>query len=429
MAPRTLAWIVVFLLVASIALRLQGYFYSDDADTLTKEQAAYSFVRDKILTNYVHRIEEKELFYDSLEGMAHRDQHSLFFRPEQYKKLNEDISGHFEGVGMDINTDDKGLYVVVALIGTPAYQGGVLPGDRILKIDNISTHDMGKDEATRRIKGNAGTTVVLELLHEGEKQPVTVTLKRATIQMQSVQFAEILGPEWVSDPQLKIGFVEVEHFQEKTAADLDAAVRKLKEQGMQALILDLRQNPGGQLDAACDVVSLFLKKGLVVTVVSRNESTGKETQEDFYTNGRGTHLEFPLAVLIDSRSASASEIVSGALKDHGRAVLVGDRSYGKFSVQRVMDIPLQGWGTAGLKLTIAKYHTLRSPCIDGKGIVPDYKVPSSEDQQTALLNWREQCHLVENNPKLHGQKPPDLKPFDDVQLKRAVEVISSKLKN
>jgi carboxyl-terminal processing protease len=288
---------------------------------------------------------------------------------------------------------------------------------------------MSREEATRRIKGPAGSTVALLLMHEGEQNPVEVVLRRATIQQKSVQFAEILGPEYVSDPQAKIGYVDVEHFQEKTAGDLDAALNKLEAQGMQALILDLRQNPGGQLQVARDVVSLFLKSGLVVTVVAREETTGKDLVEELFATERGTHLNYPLAILVDSRSASASEIVSGALKDHGRAVLVGDRTYGKFCVQTVIDVDLQSWGKAGLKLTTAKYHTLKSPCIEGKGLLPDFVVPSSEEKQAALLNSREQRRLRENNPRQNGNPPPSSdKSFDDVQLKKAVEVITSKLK-
>lgn len=444
MSSRTLAWLVMLTLIGSVAFRLNSISHPSEMETLWREQAAYQFLRDVIKENYVKEVDEKKLFYAAMEGMSALDSHSVFMPPEVYGPFKISTEGHFVGVGLNINPDDShGLVVLSPIMGTPAFRAGVLPGDKILKIDGVATAGMSQEESGKRIKGIEGTPVKLTLLHEGETQPVEITLIREVIEIKSVQAAEILGAPWVgSDPEApKIGYVQVAQFQERTGVDVDAALVQLEKQGMQALVLDLRQNPGGLLEQAVKVSSLFLKDGVVVTVTTRAALAAKGLEEVRTVDDSSTHRTYPVAVLVDSSSASASEIVSGALKDRGRAVLVGDKTYGKFSVQRTFEVPMGGGKTAALKLTIAKYKTPSSPCIDGEGLVPDYLVPSSPEQQNALqLSWAKQ-RLMKNDPRLNNggaakpqtvpAKPapePKEKEFVDVQLQKCVEVLRAQLK-
>jgi carboxyl-terminal processing protease len=428
MPSRTLAWIVLVLLLLAVGLRLQALFSTDSVDTLTREQNAYRLVHETIRERYVSdHVDEKKLFYGALEGMAGTlDQHTQFIPPDDYDASDARITGELEGVGMEIERDSRGIFVVTPWIGTPAYAHGVLPGDRLQKIDGISTQGMDVDEARKRITGKAGSEVRLTLLHEGEEAPVELALIRAAIVAQSIPAAEILSTEWVPDPNVKIGFIQIAQFQKHTAVELDADLKKLEALGMQALILDLRQNRGGMLDAATGVAELFLKDGPIVSVFERSEN-GRVTQEDHVSSGTKTHPDYPLVILTDALSASASEIVSGALRERGRAVLVGDRTYGKFSVQTIIRIPISDQEIGALKLTTARYRTPKGKCIDNQGIIPDFPVPSTPEQQKALLIYRNIRHLRDNNPRKNTPQTP-AGAFVDAQLKKAVEVVMGKLK-
>ena len=430
MPTRTLAWIVFFVLLTALAFRVQGLYARASTDAVTREQFAYRQVRETIRDRYVNPVDDKKLFYGAMEGMVSTlDPNSHFISPEDFEAQDAHITGVMEGVGMEIDQDTRGIFVITPWRGTPAFEHGVLPGDRLLKIDDISTVGMDSDEARRRIVGTAGTVVKLALLHEGGKNPVELLLTRAPIVAPSIQVAEILNAEWVPDPALKIGYVLIAQFQSHTPDDLDAALKKLEGQGMQALILDLRQNRGGMLDTATGVAELFLKDGLIVTVSERSEHSGRITEELHTSSGKRTHPDYPIVVLVDSISASASEIVSGALRERGRATLVGGRTYGKFSVQTIIHLTLPGTGMAALKLTTGRYKTPVGKCIDGEGIVPDVIVPSTAEQQKALVLYRNQRHIRDNNPrKSDPEAPPRRETFVDLQLKKAVETIMGKMK-
>lgn len=431
MTARTLCWLVLFTILGAAALRLQNVIAPGSTDALYHEQAVYQQLRGLIHERYVTEVqesEERKLFFGAMDGMANSlDAHSRFFAPDDYSSFKTDTTGELEGVGIEIDyTEARGLYVVTPIQDAPAWRSGILPGDRIIKIDGRATKELKHEEAMRMVRGKPGTSVVLTVLHEGDKDPVDITLTRAVVEIKSVQVAELLGKEWVPEGGPRIGYVEVIKFQQRTAQDLDAALKKLEADGMQALILDLRLNNGGLLRSAQEVGDLFLKDGPIVTVITR------EKKEQVYNAGEeGTHPECPLVVLIDSQSASASEIVAGALKDRKRAVLVGDKSYGKFSVQEVIPVQLGKWGEAALKLTIAKYKTPLGACLDGQGIEPDHLVPFSAEQQRGLKLERRRRHLRDNNPR--GGTPIKLpqddkqEPFVDKQLKKAVEVLLGQL--
>lgn len=434
MASRTLAWLALFALLMALALRLQNP--AADLDTISREQVAYQRLRGIILERYVRDLDEKDrkrMFYGAMDGMANGlDQHSRFLPPELFEGLKTTTTGLFEGVGIEINPDESlGLVVLTPLQGTPAFKGGVLPGDKILRIDGVAVEGLSRDECSRRIRGPVGTSVRLHILHDGERNPVDITLTRAVNELKSVQAAELLPTAEPGAP--KIGYVQVSQFQLKTGEDLNAALTRLEQDGMQALVLDLRQNPGGLLDAAEQVADLFLKDGEIVSVISREAENAKDGGRVTYAKAEGTHPDYPLAILMDGQSASASEVVAGALKDRGRAVLVGDKTYGKFSVQDIFRVPMGNWGESALKLTIARYKTPRSLCKDGEGLAPDHPVPFALEQQRGLLQSRLQRHLRDNDPRTqsHAREQAvtqnDAEKFDDLQLKKAVEVLTLQL--
>jgi len=428
-----LAWLCFFALLAGLALRMHGQMQASESEKIAREQATYQTVRQLIRDNYVKEIDDKKLFYGAMAGMASSlDRHSQFMPPEDFEQLKTQTSGNYEGIGVEFDADESnGLVVLTPLENSPAYRSGVLPGDRIVMIDGVSTVGMSREKVSRTIKGSSGTSVRLTLIHEGQTVPVDVILSRAMNELKSVQVAEMVSPPNLpAGATAKIGYAQISQFQERTGSDLDAALSSLESKGMQALVLDLRQNPGGLLLAAEQVADLFLKDGLIVTVITRAAATAKTKGSTKYAEEAGTHPGYPVAVLVDGNSASAAEVVAGALKDRGRAVLVGDRTYGKFSVQEVMHVPLGKWGESALKLTVARYQTPTSPCIDGQGIVPDYPVPFTIDQQRALQMSRVQRHVKDNDPrsaKENGRDPrkngESSKPFDDLQLKKAVEVL------
>ena len=258
------------------------------------------------------------------------DAHSAFLPPDQYEDLRATTDGSFEGVGIEFD-DSNGLTVLTPLQGSPAYRCGILQGDRILTIDGVSTAGLDAEAARARIRGPLGTLVHLTVVHSGQTQPVEIAVERATVELKSIPVAELLRDQWLRAGVPPLGYVQVDHFQRNTGADLGASLTRLEQQGMQGLILDLRQNPGGALDAAEDVANLFISDGLIVSLISRTAPP-----ENKNACGEGVHPNYPLVVLVDSRSASAAEIVAGALKDRGRAVLVGERTFGKFSVQNII---------------------------------------------------------------------------------------------
>jgi carboxyl-terminal processing protease len=437
MAPRTLCWLVLFAVSASLALRMQSLLKKADVDTLYREQAVYSQVRSIIKENYVTEIDEetqKKLFFGAMEGMASSlDKHTQFFPPIEKERMDIEISGQING-GIGIEMDDsKGLFVVTPILGTPAHQGGILPGDRILMINGQDSEKMKAEIARQLIKGDPGTTVTLTVLHEGSNLPEDITIKRAVIELPSITVAEFLDKPFVTEDALKIGYIKLEKFQTNSSMDLARELKKLEDQGLRGLVLDLRHNPGGLLMEAVKICDFFLKDGPIVSVIGNGR--GGDISEQYTAKEAGTHPNYPITILIDSSSASAAEIVSGALKDRSRAVLVGDRTYGKFSVQNPLRVPLgPEWGEAMLKLTTARYKTPVGECKDGEGILPDHQIPLSQDQQRQLLASQYRRKMKSYDPRgigpkpMEGEKPTDLN-FVDPQLKKAAEVMQQMLNN
>ena len=281
------------------------------------------------------------------------DPHSSFINTSESKQFRRQIEGKFGGIGIQVgvNNETNRLQVIAPMVGTPAYEGGILAGDQIVEIDGQSAEGMSPDKAVEVLTGRPGTEVKLNVLHEGSEDPETITITRAIIDIPSV-LGDHRKPDdhwdFMLDNDKKIGYVRITGFMQNTVEELKKALAQLKEEGMKGLILDLRDDPGGLLSAAVEISDMFLDKGEIVSTKGRNTQP-----RSFSAQKDGLYEDVPMVVLINQNSASASEIVSAALQDHKRAAIVGQRSYGKGSVQNILDLED---GNSVLKLTVASYY-------------------------------------------------------------------------
>jgi len=307
-----------------------------------------------IKQNYVEEIDDKELINGAIKGMLNQlDPHSSFMPPEAFKEMQIDTKGEFSGLGIQISVKDKMLTVIAPIEDTPAYKAGIKAGDTILKIDGESTKDLSLQDAVNKLRGTKGTSVTITIFREGWEKPKDFIIVREVIQIKSVKYKTL---------EDKIGYVKLTQFQQRTSEDLENALEALEKDRINSLILDLRNNPGGLLNGAVEVTSQFLPEGKLVVYIKGRSGE----QQDFNTNNSKT-TDYPMIVLVNEGSASASEIVAGALQDWGRAVVLGMQTFGKGSVQTV--IPLSD-GSA-LRLTTARYYTPKGRSIQSTGITPD----------------------------------------------------------
>ena len=330
--------------------------------------ALFQDVLRQVQRSYVEPVTDNELVKDALKGMLTRlDPHSDYMDQEQYEQLTAVTRGQFGGIGVELTLEARVPEVIAPIEGTPAADAGIEPGDRISKIDAQPTTGMDVEEIVKRLRGAPGTKVILTI-SRNDRPPFDVTLTRAVIHVVSVK-SDLKGDN--------IGYVRIAAFTESTAPELATAISRLKDRAhgrLNGLILDLRNDPGGLLDSAVHIAGDFLDGGTIVSI--RGQSSGEDEIYDARSNGdrlRGV----PVVVLINSASASASEIVAGALQDRHRATILGTRSFGKGSVQTI--IPLDGHGA--LRLTTARYYTPSGRSIQGEGIAPDVVVLPPRDQQ------------------------------------------------
>src|ERR1039457_3319975 len=336
-----------------------------DAEYLRLFPEVVKMVKQK----YVEKVENKKLIEGAVNGMlSSLDPHSAYLTPEFFKEMNIEISGSFGGLGIEIHMNDGKLTVISPIDDTPAFRAGIKTGDIIWKIDGKPTKGLNINEAVNRMRGPKGTMVTLTVIRNKVLQPLNFELERDIIRTVSIK-----------SPTLEPGYayIRIAHFQERTGEELTAALKSLnRENGgkLRGLVIDLRNNPGGLLESAASVAGRFLEskggKALVVYTKGRDE----ESRMTLTADGKDKEPGYPIAVLINGGSASASEIVAGALQDHRRAVIVGTQSFGKGSVQTVF--PLKGGG--GLKLTTALYYTPNGRSIQAKGITPDIIVEIGE---------------------------------------------------
>ncbi len=350
-----------------------------------------------------------DLIYAAMKGMlASLDPHSQFMDPDDFKDMQDDTRSRFNGLGIEVSVKNGLLTVITPMEDTPAAKAGILSGDQILRINGSSTEKMDLQDAVDVLRGVPGQKVSLTVLRPSTKEVKDYSLERAEIKLQSVKGAKILDPE-LSGP-FKIGYVRLIQFNEPTAGELEKALDELQKQGMQALILDLRNNPGGLLNSAVDVCAQFLPPN---TQVVSTQGRVASQQSEYATSGATKQRpRFPMTVLVNEGSASGAEIVAGALKDLHRAILVGETTFGKGSVQNVMQLP----DGSALRFTTAKYYTPSKQVIHGNGVTPNIRVPLSADQERALFTARSSENLKPEDEK-------NLIKTKDPQMLRAIDAL------
>ena len=312
----------------------------------------------------LEKIDYQEMIYGAISGMTSslEDPYTVFMPPEDAKIFKEDVSGEFQGVGMEIDIIDGILTVVTPLEGTPAQRAGLRAGDKIIKADDTYTADITIDEAVKLIRGPKGTTVTLTILREGWTQTKDFEITRDIVEIPSLKW-EIKDED--------IAYIKLYHFSETGRSAFNQAAIEILNSEAKSIILDLRNNPGGYLEVAQDIAGWFLEKGQIVTI---EDFGGKEENKEYKARGSGKLLSYPLVVLINQGSASGSEILAGALRDNRGVKLVGMKSFGKGSVQTLEELT-QG----SLKITVAKWLTPNGDLIDGEGLEPDVEVELTEE--------------------------------------------------
>jgi carboxyl-terminal processing protease len=381
MKRRLIFGLVTAVLVFNALIGARLYINSAEAaqkDSPYPNLRLFSDVVEKVRKDYVEGqdLTYQDLVYGALKGMIDKlDPHSEFLDPEKYKELQSDTEGHFGGLGIIISMKDNFVTVVAPVEDTPGFKAGILSGDRIVKIEGKSTESMTLQDAVKTLRGDPDTKVTITILRPSSGQVKDYTLTRAIINVDMVK--DINGKKEFPLGENKIGYVRLVQFGEKTSDDLETALMKLKAQGMQALVLDLRWNPGGLLDQAVEVCQKFLPRGQLVV-----STEGRATNQKFPAKGHGDEIHnMPVVVLVNLGSASASEIVAGCLQDLHRAIILGEKTFGKGSVQSI--IPLDD-GSA-LRLTTAKYYTPSHKVIHEVGIEPNVVVPVTDEEERDII--------------------------------------------
>jgi carboxyl-terminal processing protease len=373
-----------------------------------------------IRKSYVEETSSRELIYGAIKGMlATLDPHSSFLTPEMYQDMKDDTHGEFGGLGIEITKKDGVLVVVAPIEDTPAFAAGIKAGDQIVKIDDQITKDLEIMEAVRLLRGAKGESVVITIMRDGFAAQQDFEIVRDIIQIHSVK-SKLLQPGFA--------YARLSQFQARTGPDLKEQLADLRNKNgaeFKGVILDLRNNPGGLLEQAVAVSDLFLSEGLIVYTEGREPGS----QVEFRAQGDGTEADYPLVVLINGGSASASEIVAGALQDHGRAVVLGEPSFGKGSVQSIIPMGDQ----SGLRLTTARYFTPAGTSIQARGIIPDIEVAQLvQEEVNGQQHFREKD--LENHFRPLKNTQPDSVHSDnqgaleaeernDYQLMRALDLL------
>ena len=393
MKARHFTFVVITVLVMS-CLTIAGEKAGKQGDLYQRFQT-FSRIVSSVQNNYVEEVDMDKLFYGAYTGMLQTlDPHSAFLPPEDKENLEVETQGEFGGLGIEITLDKYGvLMVVTPLEDTPAFKAGVLANDRIIKIEGKSTKNITVRGAVKKLRGPKGSPVKITVLHQNGK------IEDITVVRDIIKPTSIKDPHFADEKQ-KIAYLRMTSFQKRTAEDLDKTVKQLEAEGMQALIIDLRANPGGLLNAAIDVSDRFLADGIIVS------TRGRKSRPRAFPATKGvTYPDIPVALLISSHSASAAEIFAGAIQDHKRGVIVGMRSYGKGSVQSLFKLEN---GKSGIRLTTAHYYTPSGRLIhrdqddqDQKewGIDPDIEVKVTLEDEIALWkSWRDR-HQAEIDKK------------------------------
>jgi carboxyl-terminal processing protease len=387
-------------------------------EQLKKDLDLFVSGMDVVQRNYYREVKENKLAYGALKGMCSAlDPHSQFMDEEIYKDMKVETEGAFGGLGIEITIKDQFLTVVTPIEDTPAFKVGLLAGDRIIEIEGEATKDLSLVEAVRKLRGPVGTVVRITVMRAGTGELLPFSIKRAHIQIQSIKDVKI-----VKDG---IGYVRLTQFQEHTGRDLEKALRELKKKGMRALILDLRNNPGGLLQVAIEIADKFIggEKLLVYT-----KGRLKTQNIEFKAPGKAEFADYPLVILVNKGSASGSEIVAGAAQDWKRGIIVGGTTFGKGSVQSVLPLP----DGSALRLTTAKYFTPKGRCIQKVGIDPDIVVEMTDEEEIKLIVKRRLEKMLKDNPKgedmeAEREELEKLSSVIDAPMERAVDLLQGLL--
>lgn len=337
-------------------------------DELLENISLLSEVLARIQQNHLDSPDSKPLLYGAIRGMLRTlDPYSQFLPPENYKDFRTESRGTYGGLGMEIGIRDNRLTIISPFKGTPADKAGLQSGDTISQIEGESTANMTTTDAVEHLRGEPGTQVTITIVREGEPRPLEVTLTRDVIQFPSVE-SKVLKEN--------VGYIRINQFRDNTANDVDKAFETFNEQEIKGLILDLRTNPGGLLRSAVEIASDFLEPGQLIVYTQ-----GKTPREEYHAEKGKQHKRYPLVVLVNGGSASASEIVAGAIKDHGRGLVMGEKTFGKASVQQVF--PLNSG--AAVKLTVAHYYSPNGVDIHKIGVVPDIEDPWFSRSEIQML--------------------------------------------
>jgi carboxyl-terminal processing protease len=427
--------LLTFALVTLTIFGFSGRDIKKNEDAY-KELEKLTDILTLIENNYVEEVNIDDLFLGAINGMMDTlDSHSSFMPPDVYKDMQVETQGEFGGLGIEVTIRKRRLVVIAPIENTPAYRAGIQALDWIVKVDGKPTQDMTLMEAVDMMRGEKGTEVNLSIMRKGFKEPRDYTIVRGIIKLKNISFKKV---------EEDIGYIKISQFQERTAKELEDTLKNLSEKGCRGFIIDLRNNPGGLLEQAVSVADVFLDKGkIIVSTKGRLEDQNK----DFLAATQPTSNDYPLVILVNAGSASASEIVAGAIKDWSRGVIIGEKTFGKGSVQTV--IPLSN--DAGLRLTTAHYYTPKGTNIHAKGILPDIvvddtemilnKTTEDEKKEIHILrekelrqipseeNKREEDEQEDNEEKIEEpistkEQEPELK---DISLARAIDVIRATL--
>ncbi|NOR26535.1 MAG: PDZ domain-containing protein [Desulforhopalus sp.] len=350
----------LFFLLFLPASPVMAEFSQEESAATYKQLEIFSNVLSILQDNYVEEIDTKEVLNGAIRGLLFSlDPHSSYMPPENFKNLQEETRGSFSGIGIEVTIKNDLLTVVSPIADTPADQAGLKANDTIIEIDGANTKDMGPYEAIKKLRGPAGTEITLSIHREGWDNLKVITLKREIIPLQSVK-AEFISPGFA--------YTRITNFQSHTTSDFKSKLNELKgKHRLNGLILDLRNNPGGLLHQAISIADIFLNKGTIVYTKGRR----KDQNNRYIAHVNGEKRMYPLVILVNEGSASASEIVAGAIQAHKRGIIVGTRTFGKGSVQTIIPLP----DGAGLRMTTAKYYTPDDRSIQALGITPDVEIP------------------------------------------------------
>lgn len=361
LARKWKTFILAFILILALFLMAEsGFQIRAFAQDRYADLQNFTKVLNLVEQYYVEEVDTKKLLYGAIKGMLRElDPHTNFMPPDIFKDFETETSGEFGGLGIEISVQNGILTIISPIEDTPAWEAGIKPGDKVIAVDGNSTKGLSLVEASQLMRGKKGSPVVLRIVRDNEEEPQDIKIVRGSVKIRSVKYTDL---------EDGYAYIKITSFIENTARDLEKAIdtHMKNSKKMEGLIIDLRRNPGGLLDQAVKVSDMFLKDGAIVSTMGRN----KKEKEVSVASKKGRFTEFPIIILVNEYTASASEIVSGALQDNKRALIVGQRTFGKGSVQSVVKL---GDGS-GLKLTVARYYTPQGVSIQAEGIKPDIEI-------------------------------------------------------